>query len=130
LPARATLPTAAAPTTSKGNAADEKNRQGSGLPIRDDLAQDIRAWLADRLKALQEAARLKIDEPIPIKLPGDFTLFNVPDGMLRIFNRDLVAAGIARLLRDTKTGKMIIDKRDERGSTIDVHALRSTFATH
>ncbi len=112
------------------DAADEKNRQGSELPIRDDLAQDIRTWLGDRLKAMQDAARLKIGEPIPMKLPGDLPLFNVPDGLLHIFDRDLVAAGIARKVKDAKTGKTIIDKRDERGRTIDVHALRTTFGTH
>ena len=112
------------------DAADEKNRQGSELPMRDDLAQDIRAWLGDKLKAMQDAARLKIGEPIPMKLPGDLPLFTVPDGLLRIFDRDLVAAGIARLVNDPKTGKTIIDKRDERGRTIDVHALRTTFGTH
>jgi integrase len=33
------------------DAADEKNRKGSELPIREDLAQDIGAWLADKLTA-------------------------------------------------------------------------------
>jgi hypothetical protein len=65
-----------------------------------------------------------------MKLPGDLPLFNVPDGLLRIFDRDLVAAGIARLVNDAQSGKTIIDKRDERGRTIDVHALRTTFGTH
>jgi hypothetical protein len=41
---------------------------------------------------------------------------------------DLVAAGIARR---TKIGpkKWKIDKRDERGRTVDVHAIRHTFGT-
>jgi hypothetical protein len=42
----------------------------------------------------------------------------------------LVAAGIARLAKEEQTGKTFIDKRDERGRTIDVHALRTTFGTH
>jgi integrase len=36
--------------------------------------------------------------------------------MVAIFDLDLAAAGI--------------DKRDERGRTLDVHALRHTFGTH
>jgi hypothetical protein len=42
-------------------------------------------------------------------------LFTVPKGLLRILNRDLKAAGIAKV--------------DERGRTLDVHALRTTFGT-
>ena len=37
-------------------AADEKNRQGSAIPLRADLADDIRQWLAERATALQQAA--------------------------------------------------------------------------
>ena len=40
------------------NAADEKNRQGSTIPLRADLATDLRGWLADKATALQEAARV------------------------------------------------------------------------
>ncbi|MCA9193859.1 MAG: tyrosine-type recombinase/integrase [Planctomycetales bacterium] len=43
-------------------------------------------------------------------------VFQVPDGLLRIMNRDLQAAGIA--------------KRDESGGVIHVHALRHSFGTH
>ena len=39
----------------------------------------------------------------------------VPAGLVRILDRDLLATGI--------------DKRDERGRTIDVHALRTSFGT-
>ena len=35
------------------NAADEKNRRGSSIPIRADLATELSAWLDDRLGALQ-----------------------------------------------------------------------------
>jgi integrase len=42
-------------------------------------------------------------------------LFVVPAGFLRILDRDLKAAGIP--------------KRDDRGRTVDVHALRTTFGT-
>ena len=33
------------------DAADEKNREGNDIAIRDDLAADLRAWLADKLAA-------------------------------------------------------------------------------
>jgi len=40
----------------------------------------------------------------------------VPRGILRVSDRDLAAAAIP--------------KRDERGRTVDLHALRHTFGTH
>jgi len=40
------------------NAADEKNREGSAIPLRADLAADLRRWLADKAAAFQEAAQL------------------------------------------------------------------------
>ena len=42
-------------------------------------------------------------------------LFNVPDDLSKVFERDRAVAGIA--------------KRDDRGRTVDVHALRHTFCT-
>ena len=73
-------------------------------------------------------ARTK-DKPIPARLPPGTRLFNVPTGLVRILDRDLVAAGIAQLVTD-ENGQRRIDKRDDRGRTIDVHALRHTFGTH
>ena len=96
------------------DAADEKNREGSVLAVRDDLAADLRSWLADRLAGLQSAARAT-GEQVPTRLPGDTRLFTVPTGLRRILDRDLKAAGIP--------------KRDDRGRTIDVHAMRTTFGT-
>ena len=52
----------------------------------------------------------------------------MPDGLIRIFDRDLVFADIARVQR--RNGKEIIIKTGERGRTIDNHALRHTFGTH
>ncbi len=95
-------------------AADEKNRQGSEIVLRDDLAADLRAWLADKLTAAQAEARNQ-GTPIPARLPKETPLFDVSAGLLRILDRDLRAAGIA--------------KRDERGRSLDVHALRFTFGT-
>jgi integrase len=95
-------------------AADEKNREGNDIPLRDDLAADLRDWLADRLRRLQEEA-LRLGTPIPARLPADAALFDVPHKLCKILNRDLRLAGIP--------------KRDERGRVLDVHALRHTFGT-
>jgi integrase len=109
------------------NARDEKNRRGSEIPLRADLAADIRAWLADRLAWAQQAAR-EAEDPIPAVMPTDEPLFAVPEGLIRIFDRDLVFAGLARV--EKRGGKKIVIKTDDRGRTIDVHALRHTFGTH
>ncbi len=92
------------------DAADEKNRQGSTIPLRHDLANDLRDWLSDTPNAA--TLRLRDHNATPdSKRP----LFTVPAGLVRILDRDLLAAGI--------------DKADERGRTIDVHALRHSFGT-
>lgn len=92
------------------NAADEKNRQGSTIPIRADLAIDLKEWLSDPQNP--STLRLRNDEGT---FDSQRPLFNVPKGLVRILDRDLRAAGIP--------------KRDERGRTVDVHALRHTFGT-
>jgi integrase len=96
------------------DAAEEKNREGNEIAIRDDLAGDLRDWLAFRLERLQGEAR-RLGEAIPVSLPADTPLFDVPAGLLRILDRDLKLAGIP--------------KRDERGRTLDLHAMRTTFGT-
>ncbi len=96
-------------------AADEKAGRGADVPLRRDLADDLRAWLAERLDAARADARAKGD-PIPAALPAGAPLLNVPAGLVRILDRDIAAAGIP--------------KRDDRGRTVDVHALRHTFGTH
>ncbi len=134
-------------------AADEKNRDGSTIPLRADLAADLRGWLADKATALQEAAQrvpaAQFDSKhqkrgkrnqgdstgregqscLPLtRLPADMPLFTVPVALVRILDLDLVAAGIARRV-EVSPGKWKIEKRDERGRTVDVHALRHTFGT-
>lgn len=96
------------------HAADEKNRQGNTIPFRADLAAELRDWLADKLARAREQA-MKRSEPVPARLPPDTPLFSVPRGLLRIFDRDLALAGIP--------------KHDDRGRTVDLHALRHTFGT-
>jgi integrase len=76
-------------------AQNEKNRQGSSVALRDDLAADLRRWVEGR--------------------DGAEPLFAVSDGLLKVFNRDAAYAGIP--------------KRDDRGRTICLHALRHSFGT-
>ena len=127
------------------DAADEKNREGNSIPLRSDLAADLRQWLNYKAKARQDAANNAQTVPFDSKdleppervtlnsgdwtsLPADTLVFDVPTGLVRILDRDLAAAGIARRVK--VDGKWKIDKRDERGRTIDVHALRHSFGTH
>jgi len=118
------------------DAADEKNREGSTVAIRSDLAADLRQWLADKAKARQEAASnaptvafdpQDLNTPERDRrnsdacrgfagLPADTLVFDVPKQLVKILDRDLLAAGIP--------------KTDDRGRTVDVHALRHTFGTH
>jgi integrase len=51
------------------DAADEKNREGNGIVMRADLANDLRNWLSDKLTAFQAEARRQSDPgPTPGRL--------------------------------------------------------------
>jgi integrase len=89
-----------------------KNRKADALPIRADLAAALRAW---RTESGDVAANSRV--------------FRVPVELVKILDRDLVAAGIARRVKG-KNGRWRIDKRDADGRTVDVHALRHTTATY
>jgi len=109
------------------HARDEKNRRGAEIPIRADLAAELRAWMDEKLAVAQAEARER-EEPIPARLPPTTKLLTVSNGLIRIFDRDLAFAGIARI--EKRNGKEVVFKTDERGRTIDIHALRHTFGTH
>ena len=94
--------------------ADEKNRNGSKIPLRADLIADIREWLAEKLLLAQREGVRRGQQPAS-SLPPDTALFTVPTALVKILNRDLKLAGIP--------------KTDSRGWTIDVHAMRHTFGT-
>jgi len=96
-------------------ARDEKAGRGAKIPLRADLAADLREWLDEKLTAEQEKARTD-GQAIPLRLPLDTPLFYVPRDMILVFDRDLAVAGIP--------------KEDARGRTVDIHALRHTFGTH
>jgi len=51
-----------------------------------------------------------------VQLPVDEMLFSAPRNLIKSFHLDLAAAGI--------------EKEDERGRTVDLHALHHTFGTH
>ena len=91
-------------------AADEKNREGSTIPLRADLVDDLKLWLSDTPTPC--TLRMRVAEG---ETDSKRRLFTVPKGLVRILDRDLLAAGIK--------------KKDERGRTIDVHALRHSFGT-
>ncbi len=94
-------------------AADEKNRRGSIIPLRADLVKELREFVAGRgvtpfTGKVRGRARHLADPSSP--------LFDVPNGLCNILNRDLAEAGIP--------------KCDWRGRFVDVHALRHTFGTN
>jgi integrase len=93
--------------------ADAKNGQRATLPLRPDVAHELRTWVAVKAEAV---CRQRVGVAGVTMPPADVPLFDVPAGLVRILDRDLAAAGIP--------------KRDDRGRTVDVHALRHTFATH
>ncbi|MBL8815962.1 MAG: site-specific integrase [Planctomyces sp.] len=104
------------------NSDETKNRQRAAIPLRADLADDLRRWRETLRNERQgftdtdgERIALRFQRDAEAPLPLDTPLFTVPAGLVRILDRDLVAAGIP--------------KRDERGWTIDVHALRHSFGT-
>jgi integrase len=101
-------------------AGDAKNREKSDLPLRDDLADDLRLWLAEKRAEYlgaegQGSNVLSITTCVAVELPHDLPLFDVPRQLVKTLDRDLAAAGIP--------------KRDDRGRTLDVHALRHTFGS-
>jgi integrase len=85
-------------------AKDEKSGRGAQIPLRSDMVAEIRMYVSEK--------RRRLKNPLPASTP----LFDIPRSLVGIFDRDLAAAGI--------------DKHDDRGRSLDVHALRHTFGTH
>lgn len=103
------------------DAADEKNRQGSTIPLRGDLAADLASWLEEKRRLSSGPVRGSSGAKVLKMTVGDSRppsaekVFEVPEKLVAILDRDLKLAGIA--------------KRDELGRTVDVHALRHSFCT-
>ncbi|MCY2923988.1 MAG: site-specific integrase, partial [Planctomycetota bacterium] len=110
-------------------AKNAKGGKAAQIPLRKDLAEEIAVHLAD--KQAENGRRMLVEEQsdMPAALPTDMKLFDMPGDFLRVFDRDLVAAGFARQVKDPKTGRIRIDKTDAQGRTLDIHCLRHTFAT-
>ena len=89
-------------------------RHGMAIGPIADLADDLRRWLTDKLARLQRDC-LRDGRPVPAALPADTPVFKVPSSLLRVLNRDLEHAGIPKI--------------DDRGRSVDLHALRHTFGT-
>jgi len=92
---------------------DAKNGESARLPLRADVADELRAWIDEKAEAV---CRQRVGVAGIVRPADDVPLFEVPDKLVRILHRDADAAGIP--------------KRDKRGRTIDVHALRGTFGTY
>ena len=109
-------------------AKNAKSGRGARIPIRVDLADELRSFLANKLADFQRNTLADGRTGFPHELPTDMKLFNVPRDFIKIFDRDLVAAGIAREVTDPN-GRTRIDKTDGQGRPVDIHCLRHTFAT-
>jgi integrase len=91
--------------------ADTKNRQAADIPLRRDLAADLREWI----ESSAELASCEGRESSADEHRLDSPLFSVPKQLVKALNRDLRVAGIPKI--------------DERGRSVDVHALRHSFGT-
>ena len=96
-------------------AKNAKSGKGAMIPLRADLVRDLREHLDEKLAQHRRQTLRDGRTDVPMALPGDTKLFDMPRDLIRIFDRDLVAAGIK--------------KTDADGRTMDVHCLRHTFAT-
>ena len=94
---------------------DEKSGNGASIPLRDDVAERLRKHLSERLDSINSESRVLAMSGRLARLPLEMPLLTVPDKLVRILDRDLAAAGIPKI--------------DERGRSVDVHAMRHTFAT-
>ncbi|MBS3821621.1 MAG: tyrosine-type recombinase/integrase, partial [Phycisphaerae bacterium] len=103
---------------------DSKSGQGAAIPLRPDVAEQVRDFLAGKLAEYQRRTladgRTAFVHELPLSMP---VFENAPT--IRVFDRDLLAAGIARL---DEEGNIV--KTDRRGRTVDLHALRHTFGMH
>jgi integrase len=102
------------------DAADAKNGEAAEIPLRADLADDLRLWLTEKRAAYCESIGetvgvLSMATGEPVTLPPGTPLLDVPSELIKVFDADLALAGIA--------------KKDDRGRTLDVHALRHSFGS-
>ncbi len=93
-------------------ASDEKSRRGAVLPLRADVAAELRDWLDERFGVPAEVLAFpSVGRPVRDAQARIFD--TVP--AIRAFDLDLQAASIP--------------KTDDRGRVVDFHSLRGTFAS-
>jgi len=97
------------------HAADEKNGNGTLIPIGPDLADQLQEWIQETTPASSPTDTIRIDATESPDDSGNRPLLRVPAGLDMIFNRDLELAGIEKL--------------DGRGYVTDTHGLRTTFCS-
>ena len=83
---------------------DAKNRTEATIPIRRDLADELRAWLNEKAQperadvlAFNAGADATIHRTDTHTLAADVKLFRMPVELVKILNRDLKLAGIPKL---------------------------------
>ena len=101
----------------------EKARRGARLPLPAFLVGDLKQYLTDRKKRL-----LGHSSEFPGALK-DKPLFDLPKKMTKVFNRDLVYAGLA-VIEETKDKKRRVNKKNEHGQSLDIHCLRHSFISN
>jgi integrase len=94
------------------DARHEKNREGSTVALHPALAADLRVWIEQKRQRAPKGLYGKLPEGWAAATP----LFDVPEQLSKIMDRDIAFAKI--------------DKRDDRGRVVHVHALRHTFGTY
>lgn len=99
--------------TTRSHWEGNKNGKEEVLPITPGLHQALCAW--------------RLAHPGP----DDSEVVRISDRLLRCFDDDLVAAGLAKHVYVERNGIKIkrIDKHDSAGRVLDLHALRHTFGT-
>ena len=94
-------------------AKNEKSRRGAQLPLRDDVASELREHIREKRNHWDMGRRGTARE---VATTWDtLPLFDVPAKMTKGFDADLRAAGIP--------------KRNSLGHVLDIHSLRHTFCT-
>ncbi len=105
-------------------AADEKARRGARIPLPCELAAELAVYI-DRTRRSRNTGHPTRSNVLKFgPVHDDPLLFDLPKKMTRVFDRDLIAAGLATMDKDGHTVK-----KDARGRTLDIHALRHTFGT-
>lgn len=97
-------------------ARDAKAGSAALIPLRHDLAEDLRHWLDEKLQALRGEAEEK-GAPLPLMLPAHEPLFSIPRNLVKSFNLDL--AGAMEALPELRVRVIIPSMGDHRRMSPD-----------